>query len=256
MGDAYDMRFGGIGRLYGEAALARLRAARVMVIGVGGVGSWAAEGLARSGVGAIDLVDLDDVCVTNTNRQLHAVSDTVGRPKVDVMAERVRAIHPGCDASAVHAFFTGHNAEELVGSGLDFVVDAIDSGKTKSILIARCRDAGVPVVVVGGAGGRRDPCAIKVDDLATTAGDGLLRRVRKTLKQVHGFSRRSRWRIPCVYSDEPPVFPTCQGGVSGDRSQASSLRLDCEAGYGTASFVTGVFGLVAASVVVSTLAGQ
>ena len=258
-GSDYEVRFGGIARLFGLRGAERLRAARVMVVGVGGVGSWAAEGLARSGVGRIDLVDLDDVCVTNTNRQLHALDGAVGRPKISVMAERIARIAPECEVASIHDFLTADNVEALVTSEHDFVIDAIDGPKHKCPLIAWCVAAGVQVVVVGGAGGRRDPTAVRVEDLALTAGDRLLHRVRKQLRQKHGFSRRGRWGIPSVFSAEPPVYPTDDGEVCASRErgeQAASLRLDCASGYGTASFVTGAFGLAAAAVVVNAIAAR
>ena len=254
MSDDYGTRFGGIARLYGDGGLERLRVARVMVIGVGGVGSWVAEALARSGVGELHLVDLDDICLTNTNRQLHALSATVGRSKIAVMAERIAAIAPACRVVAVHDFFTVSNAAELVTPELSWVVDAIDGFRHKCALITRCYDAGVPLVTMGGAGGRKDPTQVRVDDLAVSQGDRLLHRVRKELRQKHGFSRTGRWGIPCVYSAELPVFPTADGGVCEARDQADTLRLDCATGFGTASFLTGAFGLAAASVVVTGLA--
>ncbi|TNF26940.1 MAG: tRNA threonylcarbamoyladenosine dehydratase [Deltaproteobacteria bacterium] len=254
MNDDYGTRFGGIARLYGVEGLERLRAARVMVIGIGGVGSWVAEALARSGVGALDLVDLDDVCLTNTNRQLHALTATVGRPKIEVMAERVATIAPECKVTPVHDFFTASNSVELIDPGLSWVVDAIDGFRHKVELITRCHEAGVPLVTMGGAGGRRDPTRVQVADLAESEGDRLLHRVRKELRQKRGYSRKGRWNIPCVFSAEPPVFPTPEGGVCETRDQADTLRLDCASGFGTASFLTGAFGLAAASVVVSGLA--
>jgi tRNA A37 threonylcarbamoyladenosine dehydratase len=254
LSDDYQTRFGGIARLYGVAGLERLRAARVMVIGVGGVGSWVAEALARSGVGELRLVDLDDVCLTNTNRQLHALTATVGRPKITVMAERVATIAPECRVVAVHDFFTASNAAELVDPELSWVVDAIDGFRHKCALITRCHDAGVPLVTMGGAGGRRDPTRVQVADLAESEGDRLLHRVRKELRQKHGYSRKGRWNIPCVYSAEVPVFPTADGGVCESRDEAETLRLDCATGFGTASFLTGAFGLAAASVVVTGVA--
>lgn len=253
-GDDFARRFSGVARLYGQAGLARLRAARVAVVGVGGVGSWVAEGLARSGVGAIDLVDLDDVCVTNVNRQLHALDATVGQPKVEAMAARVRAISPSCRVNAVHDFFTPRSAARIVTPELAWVVDAIDGVANKALLVARCREAGVPVVVVGGAGGRRDPTRVAVRDLASSGGDGLLRRVRKVLRTQHGLEGKGPWGIPCVFSDEPQVFPSEDGGVCERRDNGTTLRLDCATGYGTASFVTGVFGLVASSVIVEAVA--
>ena len=253
--DDFERRFSGIARLYGADGLARLRAARVAVIGVGGVGSWVAEGLARWGVGATDLVDLDDVCVTNANRQLHALDGTVGQPKVEAMAARVRAISPTCRVNVVHDFFTARSAASVVTGELSWVVDAIDGVANKALLVARCREVGVPVVVVGGAGGRRDPTRVTVRDLAESGGDGLLRRLRKVLRTEHGLAGKGPWGLPCVFSDEPQVFPSQDGGVCERREEGGrTLRLDCATGYGTASFVTGVFGLVASSVVVEAVA--
>lgn len=251
----YALRFGGIGRLYGNTAMDRLQSARVMVIGIGGVGSWTAEGLARSGVGRIDLVDLDDVCMTNTNRQIHATVGSVGQLKVDVMAQRIRAIQPTCDVRVVPDFFTETTARDLVTSELDFVVDAIDSFRNKCLAVRLCRELSVPLVVCGGAGGRRDGSKVRVEDLARTSGDRLLHRVRKTLRQQHGFPRgKKSFDVPTVFSDEPPMFPAPDGGVCAERAAGESLVLDCQTGFGTASFVTGVFGLLAAGVVVSGIA--
>jgi tRNA threonylcarbamoyladenosine dehydratase len=251
----YEFRFGGIGRLFGTSALARLRAAHVAVVGIGGVGSWTVEALARSGVGRLTLIDLDEICVSNVNRQLHALNDAVGRAKVDAMAERVRGINPECDVRTVPEFFTEANAAELLGGGFDFVVDAIDSVRNKCVLIAQCRERNIPVVCCGGAGGRRDATQVRVADLAVTSHDRLLQKVRDTLRKDFGFPRgEKKFGVECVYSPETPVFPTCDGGVSTTREAGTDLRLNCESGFGTATFVTGTFGFVAAGVVVKTLA--
>ncbi len=251
----YELRFGGIGRLYGTAAMERLAGARVTIVGIGGVGSWTAEGLARSGVGHIRLIDLDDVCQTNTNRQLHALVDTVGVPKVDAMKARIHAINPDCEVVGVPDFFTPASAGRLISGDSDFIVDAIDNFRNKCLLITLCKELDVPLVVCGGAGGRRDPTRIASADLARTAGDRLLHRVRKELRQRHGFPRGGRrFGIPAVWSDEPPMYPTSDGGVCERPEEGTSLVLDCDSGYGTASFVTGVFGLTAAGIVVSALA--
>jgi tRNA A37 threonylcarbamoyladenosine dehydratase len=241
-----DLRFGGLARLYGAGGLERLTRASVCVVGVGGVGSWAAEALARSGVGHITLVDLDDVCLSNVNRQLHALDGVIGRPKVEVMAERIRAIHPSCHARAVAEFFTETTAEQILGTGFDFVVDAIDQVANKCLLIARCRKEENSIICAGGAGGRRDPAAIRVADLAQTSHDALLQQVRKKLRDDYGFARdpKTPFGVPCVFSIESAVRPA--DGCAG--------RVTCDNGYGTASFVTGTFGLVAASRVVSRIA--
>src|ERR1051325_9139067 len=158
---AYFDRFGGVGRCFGGAGLERLHASRVCVVGVGGVGSWTVEGLARSGVGALTLIDLDDVCVTNVNRQLPAIDGQIGRPKITVLAERVRLINPECRVTTVHEFFTASSGERLLAARFDFVVDAVDRMSHKALLIAGCRERGLPVLTVGGAGGRRAPTMIR-----------------------------------------------------------------------------------------------
>ena len=250
-----DDRFDGMARLLGRPGAVAVQRSHVCVIGLGGVGSWTAEALARSGVGALTLVDLDEICVSNVNRQLHTVDSTVGRLKVEVMAERVRGIHPSCDVRVVDDFFAIDNAGALLAGGYDFVVDAIDVPPLKALLVAMCRERELPVVVAGGTGGRVDPTAIVVGDLNLSKNDGLLRSVRKALRQQHGFPRhRKPWNIPAVFSDELPVYPAADGGVCDrpDPEQAPR-RLDCATGYGAASFVTGTFGFVAAAVVVQGL---
>jgi tRNA A37 threonylcarbamoyladenosine dehydratase len=250
-----DPRFSGIARLYGDRGLASLRASRVAIIGVGGVGTWVAESLARSAVGAIDLVDLDDICASNTNRQLHTLGATIGRPKAAVMAERLRDINPGLVVNVVEDFLTEKTAARLLTTELSFVVDAIDGAEHKCTLIRHARALGLPLVVCGGAGGRRDPSQVRLGDLTESEGDRLLARVRKVLRQRHAFPRKGRWRIPCVYSAEAQVFPTEDGETCASRADAAGVaRLDCATGYGSSSFLTGTFGLLAASVVVNTLA--
>jgi tRNA A37 threonylcarbamoyladenosine dehydratase len=256
----YETRFGGMARLYGAAGLKRLRAAHVCVVGIGGVGSWTAEALARSGLGKLTLVDLDDVCVSNINRQIHALNGNVGRAKVQVMAERIRAINPECEALTVPEFFTGANAASLLGNGFDFVVDAIDNVPNKCLLIAAARERNIPIVACGGAGGRRDATAVRVGDLALTTHDRLLQKVREILRKEHGFPPVGKeFGVDCVYSPEPPVFPVGDGSVCenralvGDTAGNKAPRLNCDWGLGSASFVTGVFGFAAAGVVVKKL---
>jgi tRNA A37 threonylcarbamoyladenosine dehydratase len=252
----YVSRFGALGRLYGAAALPRLHGAHVTVVGVGGVGSWVVEALARSGIGALTLVDLDDVCVTNTNRQLHALSESFGRPKVAVLAERVRAINPECRVTTHAEFFTAESADRLLATKADWLVDAIDGMSNKALLIARCVAHGQPVLTVGGAGGRRDATRIRVGDLGESQGDELLRLVRKKLRRDHGFARGegNTYGIPCVYSNEKPVFPWADGTCSTEPEPGTSLKLDCASGFGTGVFVTGAFGFAAAGEVVRRIA--
>ncbi|MBA4136991.1 MAG: tRNA cyclic N6-threonylcarbamoyladenosine(37) synthase TcdA [Opitutus sp.] len=256
LSEDYLSRFGALGRLYGAVALPRLHAAHVAVVGVGGVGSWAVEALARSGVGALTLVDLDDVCVTNTNRQSHALVGSVGRPKVAVLAERVGLINPECRVTAIPEYFAARNADRLLATKFDWLIDAIDGMSNKAQLIASCVEHAQPIVTVGGAGGRTDASRLRMGDLGEAQGDELIRQVRKKLRRDHGFARGegNRYGIPCVYSNEKPVFPWADGTCSTAPEPGTSLRLDCESGFGTGVFVTGAFGFAAAGEVVRRIA--
>jgi len=250
----YGARFGGIRRLFGVNSQELLQRAHVCVVGIGGVGSWAVEALARTGVGALTLVDLDDVCISNVNRQLHAVTGEFGKPKVEVMTQRVLAINPDCQIHARHSLFTKTSADEILTADYAGLLDAIDSPSLKALLIARGRERGIPVVTTGGAGGRRNPTALRVEDLARTTHDALLQATRKILRAEFGFPRgEKRFRVPCVYSPEAPVFPAKNGSVCGEPEPGSNLRLDCRSGYGTACFVTGAFGFAAAAEVVKLI---
>lgn len=257
MTDDYQQRFGGVGRLFGRSALERLRAAHVCVVGVGGVGSWAVEGLARSGVGRLTLVDLDDVCVTNVNRQLPALDGQIGRPKVAVLAERVQLIYPACEVTVRTEFFTETSADRLLNPGYTCVIDAIDALNNKARLIASCVQRSLACVTVGGAGGKRDATQIRAGDLGESVSDELLRLVRKKLRREHGFARGegNRYGVRCVYSAEKPVFPWANGTCQLEPEPGSNLKLDCESGFGTAVFVTGAFGLAAAGEAVRLITG-
>jgi tRNA threonylcarbamoyladenosine dehydratase len=255
----YEARFGGLARLYGREALERLRTAHACVVGVGGVGSWTAEALARGGVGAITLIDLDEVCVSNVNRQLHALDGQIGRPKALVLAERIRLINPGCRVEAVQEFFVASNAERLLSPALPYnvVVDAIDSVAHKARLLAACLARGVPVVTTGGAGGKRDGTRLRIGDLGESGGDDLLRQVRKTLRRDHGFAggEGNRYGIRVVWSTEQAVYPWADGTCSAAPEPGSSARLDCSAGLGAATWVTAAFGLAAAQEAVALVLG-
>ena len=252
----YLDRFGGLGRLYGAAALPRLQAAHVAVFGVGGVGSWAVEALVRSGVGAVTVIDLDDVCVTNTNRQSHALSTTIGQPKTNVLAERIRAINPDCRVTTLAEYFTQKTADSLLATRFDWVIDAIDKMSNKALLIASCVARHQPVVTVGGAGGKRDATQIRVGDLGEAQGDDLLRLVRKKLRRDHGFARGEGnvYGVPAVFSKEQPVYPWGDGTCAAEPEPGSNLTLDCSSGFGTAVFGTGAFGFAAAGEVVRRVA--
>jgi tRNA A37 threonylcarbamoyladenosine dehydratase len=245
-----ERRFGGIRRLYGEHALERLRAAHVCVIGIGGVGSWTVEALARSAIGRLTLVDLDHVAESNINRQLHALTDTLGMAKVQVMAGRIRQINPACGITAIEEFLTRENLTSLLAPGYDHVIDCIDGFRTKAALIAHCRRHRIRLVSVGGAGGQMDPTRVRIADLSRTRHDTLFARTRRLLREDYGFPRnlKRRFDIPCVYSDEQPLFPASAGGVCHDKPHGiDASRLNCAGGLGSSCAVTATFGLVAAA---------
>lgn len=255
----FDRRFGGIARLYGDAALTRFRSAHICVIGVGGVGSWIVEALARSAIGHITMIDLDNVAESNINRQLHALSDTLGMAKVTALAQRVAQINPYCEVTEIEDFLTADNLNEMIGAhSYDYIIDAIDNVRAKTALIAYCRQHGLKLVTIGGAGGQIDPTKIAVIDLCRTEQEPLLAKVRKRLRAEHGFPRgtKNKFGIDAVYSTEPLRFPDspeiCE---TGDDSSHGVTGLNC-AGFGSAMVVTASFGMVAAAHVLSKLAQQ
>ncbi len=252
--DSYQQRFSGIARLYGERALEAFHNAHIAVIGVGGVGSWTAEALVRSGVGRLTLIDLDEVCISNSNRQLHTLHETIGRSKVKVMAERLLAINPELQVEAIEDFFTSATAQHLLQESFDVVVDAIDSLQNKCLLIAQCQQRSIGLVTVGGAGGRKDPTKIQQADLSSTSNDGLLRSVRRELRHRHHFPKEGSFGVPAIFSIEAPVFPTADGGTCEKPQAAQGGKGGCEQGYGAASFVTGAFGFAAASAALNIVA--
>ncbi|MBX8554839.1 tRNA cyclic N6-threonylcarbamoyladenosine(37) synthase TcdA [Pseudomonas cichorii] len=245
-----DPRFAGIARLYGIEGLERLRAAHVAVVGIGGVGSWAAEAMARCGVGEISLFDMDDVCVSNSNRQLHALDSTVGRPKVEVMAERIKAINPACTVHPVSDFVTRDTMADYITPDLDFVIDCIDSVNAKAALISWCKRRKIQIVTTGGAGGQIDPTQIQVCDLNRTFNDPLASKVRSTLRREYGFSRtpNRHYSVPCVFSSEQLRYPKPDGSIClQKRFVGDGVKLDCAGGFGAVMMVTATFGMVAAT---------
>lgn len=241
---AWRERFAGIDRLYGAGSIERLSRARVAVVGLGGVGSWIAEALARSAVGHLRLVDADDICVSNTNRQLPAMEGAYGRAKVEAMAERCLAINPLMHVEPVPAFVTGATLESHLGDGLDLVLDACDSFRSKVEMIAWCRRRKLPLVVSGSAGGRTDPTQVRVRDLSRSEHDAMLALVRKKLRAEFGFPRNADryFGIPAVYSLENVRYPQPDGTVCGLRPQAGdAMKLDCGGGLGAATHITGAF---------------
>ena len=255
----FERRFGGITRLYGAAALARFRAANVCVIGVGGVGSWAVEALARSAIGHIAMIDLDHLAESNINRQIHALTDTLGMAKVSALAARIEQINPLCHVTEIEDFITPDNLEQTIGSrNFDYVIDAIDNVRAKTALIAYCRDHRIRLVTIGGAGGQIDPTKIEIRDLCRTEQEPLLARVRKRLRALHRFPRgtKNKFGIDAVFSTEPLRLPETGGACEIDSGEQGGISgLNC-AGFGSAMTVTASFGLVAAAHVLHMLARE
>jgi tRNA A37 threonylcarbamoyladenosine dehydratase len=246
-----ERRFGGLRRLHGAVAYERLRAARIAVIGVGGVGSWAAEALARSGVAELTLVDLDHVAESNINRQVHALEDTVGQAKVLALKDRIAQIHPGCVVHAIEEFVDEANvAPLLLAQPLDGVLDCCDQVKAKAAIAAWGRVHQVPVVAVGAAGGKSQPQLVQVGDLSEVTHDPLLASLRQRLRQRHEGARKGSMGLACVFSREavlPPQDAECAvGEQQGDGS------LNCH-GYGSSVMVTATFGMVSAATLVRML---
>ncbi|MCD8514202.1 MAG: tRNA cyclic N6-threonylcarbamoyladenosine(37) synthase TcdA [Nitrincola sp.] len=240
------LRFGGIQRLYGQSISDFYRQSHVMVVGIGGVGSWVAEALARTGIGEISLVDLDDICISNVNRQVHATSDTIGMMKVEVMAKRLQSINPYCQVHAHAAFIQASNLEALITPDIHYVVDAIDNVRDKAALIAWCKRRKIPIVTVGGAGGQIDPTQIRVADLTKTSQDPLASKLRSVLKRHYGFSKTEKFGVDCVYSTEQLRYPQPDGSTCHRKPESDGpTRLDCAGGFGASTCVTATFGFVA-----------
>ncbi|MDO8300871.1 tRNA threonylcarbamoyladenosine dehydratase [Lacisediminimonas sp.] len=273
----FERRFGGIARLYGAAGLARFRTARVCVVGVGGVGSWAVEALARSAIGHITMIDLDNVAESNINRQLHALSDTLGMAKVSALAARIGQINPFCEVVEVEDFLTEDNLDAMLATQrFDYIIDAIDNVRAKAALIAWCRERQVPLITIGAAGGQLDPTRIEIRDLARTEQEPLLAKVRKRLRAHYRFPRgeKSRFGIDAVFSTEPLRFPVAASGAAIDSTDAADAEDACAipadpahaanmgdgvtglncAGFGSSVAVTASFGLAAAARVLQRLA--
>ncbi len=241
--------FGSLARVYGQQAFDQLPRLRICVVGIGGVGSWAAEALARTGVGHITMIDHDDVSTSNINRQLHALHTTVDRPKVEIMRERMLLINPDAEIVAEDDFLAEKNLAHYLERDFDVVIDAIDNIRFKVAAIAHCKRNKIRIITTGGAGGRVDPLQVGVADLSRTWNDALAAKVRSRLRSDYGFTvnPKRRFGIECVYSSEQPLYPDSDGEVSHAKPGAPGVRLDCDQGYGSVAYVTGTFGLVAAS---------
>jgi len=241
--------FAGIARLYGAEAYALIRNMHVCVVGIGGVGSWVVEALARSAVGKITLIDYDTIAVSNINRQIHTLSSTIEKKKCIAMQERVNQINSECEVNIIDDFITLENMSDLMSEDYDYVVDAIDSIKFKAGLIYYCRRNKIPIITTGGAGGLTDPAVIKVVDLSKTYNDALAAKVRSTLRDQYNFPKNTKrsFRVDCVFSSQQQLYPKEDGTVSHQKPGVHGVSLDCRFGYGAASFVTGTFGFIAAA---------
>ena len=247
--DNYEQRFGGIGRLYTPEGLAKLRQSHVCVIGIGGVGSWVVEALARTGIGKITMIDMDDICVTNINRQIHAMTGTVAQLKTEAMKERVERINPECVVEIIDDFISPENIPEYLNRGYDYVLDAIDSVRTKAALIAYCKRNKIKLITTGGAGGQTDPSQIQIADLSKTIQDPLASRVRSLLRKEYNFSQnpKRKFGIDCVFSTQPLIFPKMGEGCE------VSATMNCANGFGAVTMVTATFGFFAVSRLVDKL---
>jgi tRNA A37 threonylcarbamoyladenosine dehydratase len=256
-------RFDRMGRLIGDHKMKQLMDSHVMIIGLGGVGSWAAESIVRSGVGKVTLVDFDEICVTNFNRQIHALQGLVGSQKADVMAARMKQINPQAEIRSIVQFYNADHCSTIFAERPDFVIDAIDNITAKCHLLAYCFEQKIPIVTSTGSGGRMDPTQVKVADLGLTHGDPLARQIRKTLRERYGFPKEEKtaFGIPAIYSDEPYSAPEELKYDNGKGfrcvcPQGANSYFSCDSRniiLGNASFVTGTFGLFCASIVVKSL---
>ena len=262
----FNRRFGGVSRLYGEASLAKLQAAHIVVVGIGGVGSWAAEALARNAVGTITLVDLDNIAESNVNRQIHALEDNFGKAKITAMHQRILQINPNCVVREIEDFVTVDNASKLFDFHFDVLIDCVDDAAAKAVLAAMCKVVKAPIMMSGSAGGRLDPTRIKVADLSAVTNDKLLAKVRNILRRDYQFPKASnskksaKFGIVCVYSDEQTIKPNNNATtadanihmVSGGADNCAIAGLNC-AGYGSSVSVTATFGFVAAQLALNCI---
>lgn len=251
MSPDYERRFGGVSRLYGVKGAEALRYASICVVGIGGVGSWSAEALARTGIGKITLIDLDMVAESNTNRQIQALGDIYGKAKVDAMAERIQAINPECEVCCIEDFVTPDNVAELLNQDFSVVIDAIDQVRVKAAMIAFCHQARIKIVTAGAAGGQIDPTQVRVADLSKTVQDPLLANVRAQLRRNYGFPRdtKKKFGVPAVYSTEQLRYPEIEATCDSERGPAG---LNC-AGFGSSVCVTTTFGMVATAQAISLI---
>ena len=243
----FNRRFGGVERLYGKKALERFKNSHVCVIGIGGVGSWAAEALSRNAIGKITLIDLDHIAESNINRQIHALTSTLGKSKVTAMKERMLEINPMCEIHIIDDFISNENIETLIKPDFDIVFDAIDQASIKTSLALHALREKIPLVMTGGAGGRIDPSCIKIADLSLTHGDRLTAKIRHDVKKALQLKESQKVDIDVVFTDEVMIKP--DGACENDEALTG---LHC-GGYGSSVMITATFGFMAASLALKKL---
>ena len=243
----FNRRFGGVERLYGKDAVTLFKKAHICVIGIGGVGSWAAEALARSAVGHLTLIDLDHIAESNINRQIHALSHTLGKSKVLAMKERILEINPMCQVDTVDDFISNENLNALIKQHFNVVIDAIDQASIKTSLALHALNEKIPLVMTGGAGGRIDPSFIKIADLSLTHGDRLTAKIRHDVKKALQLKESQKVGIDVVFTDEIMIKP--EDACEADEALTG---LHC-GGYGSSVMITATFGFMAASLALKKL---
>ncbi len=251
----FEEKFGSLSRVYGDDVLQKIRDSHICIVGIGGVGSWAAEALARSGVGKLTLVDGDIISNSNINRQIHTLDSSIGKAKIDVMSARISEINAECKVKTINQYIDENNQRDILERGYDGVIDAIDSLKFKAAIIYNCKRNKIPIVTTGGAGGLTDPTMVEVKDLSRTWNDPLAAAVRLCLRQQFNFARNLKrsFGVPCVYSTEQQRYPDKDGNPGFCKPGVAGLSLDCHSGYGSSVMVTGSFGFVAAAKLIELL---
>jgi len=259
-----ERRFGSLARLYGPDAPAHLRQAHIAVAGLGGVGSWVAEALARCGVGALTLIDLDNIAESNVNRQIHALTSTIGQSKVDAMADRIQAINPACVLTRVEDFVEPDNIRQVLPGPYTVLADCTDQAAAKIAMVLYAREHRVPLLLCGGAGGKTDPLALRAGDLSQAVNDALLAKLRNQLRRVHGFPKASdargkplkrvpRMGVRALWFDQPAIMPAAWAKLAettddlgADAQTIAPQGLSC-AGYGSIVMVTAAMGMAVAN---------
>lgn len=242
-------KFDGIAKLYGEQGAKALLNAHVLIVGLGGVGTWSAEAIARSGIGQITLVDMDEICISNTNRQIHALDGNYGKMKVDALKDRIKLINPDCEVNAIVDFFTKETCEEILNVKYNYVIDSIDSIRNKCLLISQCKKKEIPIITIGGAGGKSDPTKVELTDLNRTYNDRLLLVVRNNLIRFYDFTkhRKQKYHVACVFSSEDATTP---------ENSCDTTNLNCATGFGSITHITGLFGFMASGHVINEIVNK